>query len=69
MFDFFIKEWQFLFKTQKWFSSNRHTFKCPYCHSTNLTSADLIDHCNKYHPDDEKQMVKSFAFDLDSVTF
>lgn len=38
-------------------STNRHTFKCPYCKDANLTLKGLIEHSNKMHPNGPKNVV------------
>ena len=36
---------------------NRYTFACPYCAEANLTTNDLINHCNANHANDRKDMI------------
>ncbi|XP_064639896.1 E3 ubiquitin-protein ligase RNF166-like [Lineus longissimus] len=36
---------------------NRSTFQCPYCGVANLTSNDLLTHCNELHKDSHAKVV------------
>ena len=38
-------------------STNRSTFNCPYCSTTNLTNTDLIEHVQVNHSGDKRQIV------------
>ncbi|KAI6653287.1 E3 ubiquitin-protein ligase [Oopsacas minuta] len=38
-------------------STNRSTFPCPYCKTTNLTNTDLIEHVKENHTGDTTQIV------------